>query len=261
MARATSRARGEKLDRKPGLSNLTASSVETAIREYDRLGEPAFLAKYGFGRSRSFWLVHGGKRYVSKAIAAAAHGYAKPELGPLKAAKFSGGEATVQRRLEALGFTITDTAGSTAALDADAADPSPFDPDSIEDGRARIKASIVQRRGQARFRGVLMKAYGGRCAISGCGVRDVLEAAHILPFLGPETNHVCNGLLLRADLHTLFDCGLIGVDADQMRVLMAPCLAKSEYAKLRGAPLRLPEKASDHPNKRALERHRTGTGL
>lgn len=36
--------------------------------------------------------------------------------------------------------------------------------------------------------------------------RWVLEAAHVTPYLGPETNDITNGLLLRADLHTLLDC-------------------------------------------------------
>ncbi|WP_336979879.1 HNH endonuclease signature motif containing protein [Altererythrobacter fulvus] len=59
-----------------------------------------------------------------------------------------------------------------------------------------------------------MVAYEGRCAISGCDVREVLEAAHIMPYLGEETNDVRNGLLLRADLHTLFDLGLLKIGPD-----------------------------------------------
>ena len=53
-----------------------------------------------------------------------------------------------------------------------------------------------------------MTDYEGKCAVTGCDVPDVLQAAHIFPYMGPETNHPSNGLL-RADIHTLFDLGLI----------------------------------------------------
>ena len=46
-----------------------------AIAEYDQLGRDRFLEKYGFGPSRSYWLVHQGKQYDSKAIIGAARGY------------------------------------------------------------------------------------------------------------------------------------------------------------------------------------------
>ena len=50
-----------------------------------------------------------------------------------------------------------------------------------------------------------MDAYGGRCAITGYDVEEALQAAHIVPYLGPQSNTVNNGLLLRADVHNLFD--------------------------------------------------------
>ena len=58
---------------------------------------------------------------------------------------------------------------------------------------------------------------------------EVLEAAHILPYRGPDTNKVVNGLLLRADVHTLFDSGLIAVDVKNMTVLVDKSLEGSEY--------------------------------
>jgi hypothetical protein len=79
----------------------------------------------------------------------------------------------------------------------------PFDPKGQDDARARVLREVVQRRGQQKFRKALIAAYGGRCAISGCPVTPLLEAAHITPYLGPDTNSITNGLLLRADLHTL----------------------------------------------------------
>ncbi|WP_404482023.1 HNH endonuclease [Novosphingobium sp. BL-52-GroH] len=89
-----------------------------------------------------------------------------------------------------------------------------FDPTNIEDGRRKIERLVTLRQGQRAFRQALLSAYQGRCAISGCDVEEVLEAAHIMPYMGEHTNAVTNGLLLRADLHTLFDLGLIMIDAD-----------------------------------------------
>jgi hypothetical protein len=70
--------------------------------------------------------------------------------------------------------------------------------------RARVLREVIQRRGQQKFRKALIAAYSGRCAISGCPVAPLLEAAHITSYLGPDTNSITNGLLLRADLHTLW---------------------------------------------------------
>lgn len=93
-----------------GAMSLSALSspdaVLRAIAEFDQLGQRAFLPKYGFHPARSYLLVHDGRRYDSKAVAAAAHGFQFPSLGPLGASEFSGGEATVGRRLRALGFEV-----------------------------------------------------------------------------------------------------------------------------------------------------------
>ena len=47
--------------------------------------------------------------------------------------------------------------------------------------------------------------------MSGCREEEVLQAAHILPYTDAETNKIDNGLLLRADLHNLFDLYLISI--------------------------------------------------
>jgi hypothetical protein len=81
-------------------------SVLSAIAEFDRLGREDFLKKYEFGKAREFLLLSNGNRYDSKAICGAAFGYANLESAPLSAAEFSGGELTVQRTLERLGFQV-----------------------------------------------------------------------------------------------------------------------------------------------------------
>ena len=88
--------------------NLTKQdSVLKAIEEFEIHGRDAFLSKYGYGKAREYFLFHEGKRYDSKAIAGVAQGYeTKDDGGPLSSEDFSGGEATVQRALENLGFTV-----------------------------------------------------------------------------------------------------------------------------------------------------------
>ena len=136
-----------------------------------------------------------------------------------------------------------------------------FDPTSLIDGRQRMVASIVRRQGQPRFRADLIEAYRGRCAISDYDVTETLEAAHILPYHGPATNQLPNGLLLRGDLHTLFDLGLIAVDSSSREVLMAPPLVQSSYAGLAGTKLRDPREDAARPSVLAIDHHRAWTGL
>ncbi|MQV31035.1 DUF3427 domain-containing protein [Sinorhizobium meliloti] len=368
--------------------------VLAALTEFDRLGREKFLRKYGFRPSRSYFLEYERRSYDSKAIVGAARGYARPDLGPLSAASFSGGDATVRRKLEELGFSvrvladdertsvrlhmgqvytrdalrqifaITDATLNTGVfrpkgtdsvwlfiteektadrtqyrdhlegnilywqgqstgrtdrliidhgrqglellvfyrkrkyefsgagfrylgpfeyvshhgglptsfvlrqaldetplIDPGDADDEPFDPESVEDARERIARTIAQRRGQRAFRHALIAAYGGRCAISGCAIPDVLEAAHIVPYRGAATNVINNGLLLRSDLHTLFDCGLIAINSETMTVVISQTLASSEYRRLEGRPLRLPDSPDHAPSKKALEHHRLGAKI
>ncbi|MCH7687760.1 MAG: HNH endonuclease, partial [Planctomycetes bacterium] len=79
-----------------------------------------------------------------------------------------------------------------------------------------------------------------------------LEAAHIVPYSGPQSNHVTNGLLLRADIHTLFDIDLIGIDPESMTVFLAPPIKKTAYAELHGRKINFSENPAYAPNHDAL---------
>lgn len=70
-----------------------------------------------------------------------------------------------------------------------------------------------------------------------------------------------NGLLLRADLHTLFDLGLVVVDPQSMKVEVAQALQVSFYAGLAGTALRLPHRSEEIPSKEALAAHREWAGF
>jgi hypothetical protein len=137
----------------------------------------------------------------------------------------------------------------------------PFDPASVEDARDRVLATIVRRRGQASFRCELLKAYEGRCAVTRCGVVQILEAAHIVPYRGATTNHPANGILLRSDLHTLFDLGLLAVDEQTMQLVVSPSLAGTDYEKHRVKRLFLPRNPSLRPSPDAIRQHRMRSGL
>lgn len=124
-----------------------------------------------------------------------------------------------------------------------------------EDLRVRRVQLVALRQGQPRFRGDLLRAYSGRCAVTGTAVESVLEAAHIAPHKGEHTNEVWNGLLLRADIHTLFDLFLVTVEADTMRVRVSHALAGSEYESLDGVVLSLPGRLDELPLTAALFSH------
>jgi predicted restriction endonuclease len=129
----------------------------------------------------------------------------------------------------------------------------PFDPKGQEDARARLLREVVQRQGQRKFRQSLIAAYGGRCAITGCPVTALLEAAHITPYLGPDTNSITNGLLLRADLHTLWDLGLLAVEPGKRTVWVSPKVNDSTYQALSGRLLAKPAHPSQQPVFSALQ--------
>lgn len=130
-----------------------------------------------------------------------------------------------------------------------------FDPRDSRDARERTKADIVRRRGQREFRGALLKAYAGRCAITGCETDAALEAAHIRSYLGPQTNHVTNGILLRADIHTLFDLHLLSVDPDTLTVWLATSLRTGHYAALHGRTVTFPARTQSQPSLTVLREH------
>ncbi|MBZ2195397.1 HNH endonuclease [Occultella gossypii] len=128
-------------------------------------------------------------------------------------------------------------------------------PDITEDRRERVLAEIAIRQGQGKFRDSLLAAYDRRCAVTGCTTVAVLEAAHISPYRGTHTNAVANGLLLRADIHTLFDLNLLTVVQAEgaYAVRVEPSVADDAYRALEGAALALPRVRADHPDAAVLD--------
>ena len=173
--------------------------------------------------------------------------------GTFRYVSHSGGAPT-SFVLQRTGDTLIDAAQEAEEAGA-------FSPSNTEDARKRALASIVRRQGQPAFRQALINAYGGRCAITGCNAKEALEAAHIYPYQGAHTNDVTNGLLMRADLHTLFDLGLIGIDPENSSVVISHHLCGTVYQEFAGQPVTLPAVPSLRPSKDALAWHIEQAGL
>jgi putative restriction endonuclease len=116
------------------------------------------------------------------------------------------------------------------------------------------------RLGQRPFQALVLNAYERRCAVTGDKIRPVLQAAHILPVAHGGENRLDNGLLLRSDVHTLFDNGYVAVD-DHYRLRVSPRLRSEfgngeEFYRLEKTVIGLPHRRADRPSQNFLEWHR-----
>lgn len=107
-----------------------------------------------------------------------------------------------------------------------------------DDEREFSKVNIARRKGQQEFRRNQVDRWGS-CCISGCSIPEALEAAHIAPYRGEKDNHPLNGILLRADIHKLFDKYLIGIEPESFLVRISTELSGSEYSNYEGVKLGL----------------------
>jgi putative restriction endonuclease len=115
------------------------------------------------------------------------------------------------------------------------------------------------RLGQRSFQAVVLNAYRRRCAITGTKIRPVLQAAHIRPVSEGGEHRLDNGLLLRSDVHTLFDRGYLGVDP-AYRLRVSPRLRDDfgngdHFYAQAGQLVALPEHRADRPQRDFLQWH------
>jgi hypothetical protein len=176
---------------------------------------------------------------------------------------FGSVERFIRRRLlnSSAGGPMLDISGLIQLSERELARLQTFDPESGKAGRSQVIESIIRRRGHPSFRQLLLAAYEYRCAITNFNALDALEATYIIPYRGRFTHHPSNGLLLRADLHTMFDLGKIAVDTRSMTLILADELMDSSYRILAGRPLRYPKDAEQRPSTEALDLHRRLAGL
>jgi putative restriction endonuclease len=119
---------------------------------------------------------------------------------------------------------------------------------------------VLPRLGQGLFRVLLTDAYERRCAISGERTLPVLEAAHITPYAVVQRHEIWNGLLMRSDLHRLFDGGYMTVDPRERRVVVSKRIREEfengkDYYKLEGQLVREPNQVWARPTVENLEFH------
>jgi putative restriction endonuclease len=132
-----------------------------------------------------------------------------------------------------------------------------MDPDALRFGADYLTRG---RLGQGAFRVLVTDAYQRRCAVTGEKTLPVLEAAHIKPYSEKGPHQVKNGILLRSDLHKLFDLGYVTI-TPQLRLKVSPRLKEDwqngrEYYAHDDCELSYqPPDAISHPGKEFLQWH------
>jgi hypothetical protein len=178
-------------------------------------------------------------------------------------ADFGNVERFARRRLlnTSVGGPILDMSGMIRVSEREMSRLRLIEPQNSKDGRQAVIDTIIRRRGQPQFRQALLEAYEHRCAITNFNAIDALEAACIVPFRGKFTHHPSNGLLLRSDIHALFDLGKVAIDTGTMSVVMTDDLMDTSYRILSGRPLRYPKEEAHRPSSEALDLHRRLAGI
>ena len=121
-------------------------------------------------------------------------------------------------------------------------------------------ALVRPRLGQGAFRVAVTDAYGRECALSGGRVLPALDAAHIRAYAEGGAHDVSNGILLRRDIHSVFDAGYATFDEDLRFVVSDRVRTEfnngNEYRRLHGTRLRTPNDPRWQPDDSALAWHR-----
>ena len=119
--------------------------------------------------------------------------------------------------------------------------------------------TVLPRLGQGAFRVLVTDAYERQCAISGEKILPVLDAAHIKSYKEGGEHLITNGVLLRQDIHTLFDKGYLTI-TPEYRVEVSRRLKDEfdngkEYFRFQGQPISLPRKPEYRPDRDFLAWH------
>jgi putative restriction endonuclease len=135
----------------------------------------------------------------------------------------------------------------------------PSTPSKAEQARYGTEQRILPRLGQGSFRLAVTDAYEGACCATGEPSLPALEAVHIRPWSQGGTHDLSNGLLLRRDLHRLFDLGYLSVGSDR-RLQVSTRLqdefgTRCAYLDLGGRKLAVPRDPAHAPSSEALTWH------
>jgi putative restriction endonuclease len=118
---------------------------------------------------------------------------------------------------------------------------------------------VAPRLGQGAFRISVTDAYNRACAVSGGKVLPALDAAHVRPYGVGGSHEVSNGLLLRRDIHNVFDAGYVTID-EQLRFVVGDRVRTdfnngNEYRRLHGTVISVPASPRYQPDRAALRWH------
>ncbi|GLK51349.1 HNH endonuclease [Maricaulis virginensis] len=204
------------------MAELGPEDIEGAIDEYWQSdNKKVWLGNLRSGPSRRYFLYDNGEHLDAKAIVKAAlvrKGYDASEV-------YEWHTDPLIDVLEKLGFPVIDEKASEA----------------VDTYSMRRYESVLRlaRQGQSRFRQQALEIWKGKCAISGVAHEQALEAAHVSPHsqYGQMTRK--NSIILRVDLHRLFDIGMIAVDPEDIKVKVNPIL--ESYQEFDGRSIALPD--------------------
>ncbi|OQP61907.1 hypothetical protein A3860_29875 [Niastella vici] len=129
----------------------------------------------------------------------------------------------------------------------------PYEPDSADTRTYKLRKT-PSRQGQQRFKEQLLGIYGDTCMLTGCNIKETIEASHICFYRGKKDHHPANGLLLRKDIHSLFDANLFGIHPETMKVHLHSSLRNSYYEKLEGKSIKLRNKKFNPSTKALIKR-------
>ena len=118
---------------------------------------------------------------------------------------------------------------------------------------------VKPRLGQGAFRALVTDLYDRRCAVTRERTLPALDAAHIRPYSDGGIHEAPNGLLLRRDIHGLFDTGYVTVTPDLRFEVSRQVREEFEngrdYYDMHGKPIVVPHRIADRPAIEALTWH------
>lgn len=224
--------------------DILSGKHDALMAEYKALadmGTDEYLANRGLGplsRSKSYFYNRQGRYLDMKAPIRTVL-----EAVPNKPSSYQ--SQAFYKAMTDLGYPVVHDKSATGSL--------PLSGEQSPKEQARYSA--LARPDQAQFRKAISKRFGHKCWVSECNIPQALEAAHITPYAqgaekDPGIDSQSNGLLLRRDIHALFDAGLISFiplkHGGEYKVIIAESIIGSDiYGTLHNKALIFPKGTDD----------------
>ena len=200
------------------LNEITREDVVAAAKEADNNPEQWLHDITKARKAKTTYVTVGNKNYPAKAL-----GYRAGQIRAKNDKKyFDLHTHTVARALAKLNFVITDKSRTKA------------------DERQRNTIEVLARDNQPNFRKIALALYENKCAITGCKVQSALEAAHVHPYSEGGSDEASNCIVLRADLHRLFDTAELAIDPQTLKTVFAKDAVR-HYSKYNDKKVSLPD--------------------